>query len=1349
MKYLLTRGGNNMELDKLKKLLNEGKPEAKADELIEAFSQKAELERQKLVADIAKNEAEKQVAQQKKNKRFARLRLNTLEKNRKLTNIDPLSGAPALEEDVGLVADDNIIPLSKDGVTVIKLDGDTAPSKPMLEPVVKAPDPDVDPGFDGPANDPSNPQVEVSISVNNKEETTMPKSPKINIEESMNELFKILKEETHEGEEAKSEAIVPEIEAKASETVAPSPEATVEVKPEEAAKETEVSVTSTSIKIEIPVASGESVTDGLTAEANAVLQEGLRIVYGILSGKALKEEETVEVPVDAEAEVKVEDDKIVVEIPVESPKDEITPEENEALQEALKAISFVLKEGIEGSTDIGDVAVEPVHDEGEAKEMEPVASNDDSHPADEHKQSEDLKSVEIKESTEATVSGEGVTKAEAEAVKHVEVLGDKGQIEKVEHKDETKVVDGHIKIKDHDHGDAENAQVRSAIHIKENEITPEVAAELEKIDKELAAAGKIKKPQTAKEIITMVNNNEKETKEVTQPVKTIKDPKKINEEETVEVPVNPEVETEVKDDKIEVEVKTAETQPEETVEVPTDVEADVQVSSDSIKIELPISKDGMNEIDTNTEAGLQEALRVIYSIFRGVNLTEEETVEVPADAEAEVKVEGDKLVIEIPVESPKEVISAENAAVLQEMINYTSFLLLERSPYGPEIMDDVLPPPYTPPSTPSTPPVLPTFPDGPGFGDVPPVIPTTIAPAAAEPNFWTNAMTGFKTIGDTIGAGVTAAGEMIGAGATAAGAAFSALSPLAASAVLGVPVLALTGLMLNPKFREFAARKLGVGRTAQLAKELASKQKKISDKTALARKMGVNQVRIDKLKKDAEFAAKEKVAGRPLTFGNKLLAKTGLGNFNLFGWKPFYDKRVGNRLKTARDEYVSKFSGRDAEFKKKGIKFDPKTGEFEAIDPTNAKAVAAANTEYANFTSGDDFSDYNKGLELIKSDVEAVKKANQAEKERLAKDLETKVKEDEIESEKEKIYLNSPEFKKLNWQMAKDKLKTFAESVEFNFDRAYDLLETLNLSQDQKVEVVLEAFRREYFSELRGVILESGFSTNKVGVEKFLLENSVSLTEEEKKEMVDSLNSGEVVKSFEKHNEGLRSEDIKQDNSGKPSDFRSSLSTKSSELEPKNIKESAELGSVAAEPVHDEKSAVEHTPELENKDVFPADEHKQSEEVKEVIVKEELSPAHKKAIKANYTSSGETIKNVEKGESESPLLTNKIPKLENNAKKLRDEGNIAMAKQVEKRIDSLKQVTGIMPDSVLEEKVELTDADKKTLVKDASKEQLERLIDATGSTQKKIVNPGVTTSAPVKTNEAVEAPRKLKIKGGK
>jgi hypothetical protein len=65
---------------------------------------------------------------------------------------------------------------------------------------------------------------------------------------------------------------------------------------------------------------------------------------------------------------------------------------------------------------------------------------------------------------EAHVSGQDVSKEEATAVKPIEVLDNNGEIAKVEASDHTEIVNGVIKIKDHDHASEEGAKVRDALH---------------------------------------------------------------------------------------------------------------------------------------------------------------------------------------------------------------------------------------------------------------------------------------------------------------------------------------------------------------------------------------------------------------------------------------------------------------------------------------------------------------------------------------------------------------------------------------------------------------------------------------------------------------------------------------------------------------------------------------------------------------------------------------------------------------------------------------------------------------------------------------------------------------------
>jgi hypothetical protein len=65
---------------------------------------------------------------------------------------------------------------------------------------------------------------------------------------------------------------------------------------------------------------------------------------------------------------------------------------------------------------------------------------------------------------EAHISGQDVSKEEAKAVKPIEVLDNTGAIVKVEASDHTEIVNGVVKIKDHDHASEEGKKVRDALH---------------------------------------------------------------------------------------------------------------------------------------------------------------------------------------------------------------------------------------------------------------------------------------------------------------------------------------------------------------------------------------------------------------------------------------------------------------------------------------------------------------------------------------------------------------------------------------------------------------------------------------------------------------------------------------------------------------------------------------------------------------------------------------------------------------------------------------------------------------------------------------------------------------------
>jgi hypothetical protein len=114
----------------------------------------------------------------------------------------------------------------------------------------------------------------------------------------------------------------------------------------EKSAEPTVQVSDNSIVIEIPVAEKEGLRTGLTDKEEAVVNEAIRIVYSKLQTKNLNEAETVEVPVDAEVKLEVEDDKIVIEIPTDSPKEEVSESDAAEIQEALNIVGAMIKEDV-------------------------------------------------------------------------------------------------------------------------------------------------------------------------------------------------------------------------------------------------------------------------------------------------------------------------------------------------------------------------------------------------------------------------------------------------------------------------------------------------------------------------------------------------------------------------------------------------------------------------------------------------------------------------------------------------------------------------------------------------------------------------------------------------------------------------------------------------------------------------------------------------------------------------------------------------------------------------------------------------------------------------------------------
>jgi cell division protein FtsB len=93
------------------------------------------------------------------------------------------------------------------------------------------------------------------------------------------------------------------------------------------------------------------------------------------------------------------EEKTELEPEVKAPDPEVDPEFDgidpiQSLEESFRSI-FAILEGIEGDTDLGDVAHtdNEATEEGASSEEQPAMTNDDSHPAEEHQQAEEVKEV--------------------------------------------------------------------------------------------------------------------------------------------------------------------------------------------------------------------------------------------------------------------------------------------------------------------------------------------------------------------------------------------------------------------------------------------------------------------------------------------------------------------------------------------------------------------------------------------------------------------------------------------------------------------------------------------------------------------------------------------------------------------------------------------------------------------------------------------------------------------------------------------------------------------------------------------------------------------------------------------
>jgi hypothetical protein len=1086
-----------MELNKLKKLLAEGNPDKQLDNIIESLSDRHDLRAK--IKDKKAMETKAEIAQT-----MAKVGTKNI---KDITATNPAIGAEIMKNNYEAEATEdqatlyqnlasearkkerkqNIDPLSgvSEGVDNMELKNIKFGNK--VETTPKS-------------------NKEVKENTDSKEENLMKKEQKAIFEQSMADIFKMLKEgddemteeelmvgkvpavespveeeivEIEPGQEviqAEEPVLEPELQANDADVAIAEPEMVEEIAVEDAPEvmeevpaeevmpveapvvdipidvQPEVLLTDNSIRIEIPIVSGENVVDEFSAEEADALQEAFRTVYRILGTGILTEnEDLTDVPADAQADLKIEGDKLVIEIPLENPSEEITQDAADALQEAIAVISFLLKE--------------------EASESEE-------------------QQYKVEEEIAPTDSPDAVVTTEIKA--------------------------GEIVVQPHDHADAEGKKVRDAV-IQE-ELTPE-------------EEDGVRQLLQAKEEEYGVD---------------------FNGNGVVEPSENPRV----KDEHLEL-IGSMVSEPHEIVQVPTDVPADVTVHADSIRVELPLVGDIVDSLEG--EETIQEAFKFIYSVFKSSNLNEAESVEVPESAEAEITVEDDKLVINIPIDNPKEEVSAEEAVALQEAFDYISFVLNENRTDSKVAK-----------VTKAVAPAIAT--GGTGLGLVkggeaiirsqwqnaanavisglkrPPKITdaswsTMIQSALADAGLATSAEAAVAAgglsgavgaVGSTVGGAIATGASNLASGAIAAGGALLA-NPVALGIALGVPAFMAASYIAKGGIPRFLHKKLGLGKTGEKYKELDKSRKEIINQNIASQYGSKIDARREFLAKQAESDKNVEKAGRGLTIGSRILSSIPLIN-KLGNFKIFQNQDIQDKMAKGRNDIITKYTT-DATGKKEladnFLNFDPKTGKvkydnakWSTLTPAQQQAAADKKLEIEkNLANTGDYS----------SAVSSIKTNQKAEREKRDIDLAAaraieKQKNDaaDLEIEKNRLLSKDKALDDMIYQQAKATSR-ISENFEFNVDSAYSLLEGTPFSDDEKLEIITEAYRDLYFVSLRENLEESGYSLSQKGLSLFLESKGADLSVEEKDGLMKSLNSETVKKDFEEHYQSKRHLDIKSE----------------------------------------------------------------------------------------------------------------------------------------------------------------------------------------------------------------------------
>jgi hypothetical protein len=1053
-----------MEINKLKRLLAEGNPDKQLDNIIENLSEGSEIPFDRQINRVdAKEGTEQETAAKLKQLQMQAQsfgkdvppamvqeirKLEGLLKNREAqTNIARSFVKETIKDKRDNQKDALTGEKLKEGVEKMKLNtikfGNRVETTPELN-------------------------EEIEKNIDNKEDSLMNKEQKAIFEQSMEDIFKILKEEDEEmteeevavgevpavespevelpveeevvevepGQEvvqAEEPVLEPELPANDAELagVVPSeevievqpemaeevaPESMEEVQPEEEVMEAQpemaeevapesetievpkdvepvVEISDNSITITIPVSNKEGVATEFLPEEEEALQEAFRTVYRSLSPRTLSEEESVEVPSDAEANVKFEDGKLVIEISTgETPSEEITQDQADALNEAIAVISYILKEELEVSKT----------EEQQYKVEEEIAPSD---------------------------APEAVVKSEIRS--------------------------GEIVIQAHDHADAEGKRVRDAV-IQEDELP----AELE--------ANTYDDPSDGNKIPEALEDNSEE----------------------------------------------------ETVELSKNVEADVNVDGENqvIRIEIPLTNgsEEMSEVDEEGMEGLQEAFKFIYSLTTS-KLNEDNSVTLPDDIEAEVLFENGNVVIQIPVESPKNGFSDQEAIELQETINFISFILAE----GVILSEQVEYLNENPNK------VLSVMPDG-GSAALPMSVPAA-AVEAANPGylgFLGNVAGGFAKPFQAVGRGIAGTGQFLGANpwiGTGLGVAG------------GVGALGLAGWGLGTKAgRKYFQKRFGLTNRGRQYQDLTSAERDALNLKTSAQLQNVAKAESDYAQKDASRKADEMQARKGSTFINRFMSKTplaGLGNTKIGRF--FLNQDLKDKMEANKKGIVDKYNDVNSqEFKDldaRGLKYsyDPKTKRHYVVDK-NTGAIDTDSTVglMGSLRKADDFTTAVKDVE---SNYEKTKEQNAAQRQTDKEARDAAIKASNAQMQRDKIEFDSND--EARW--AKAKALTVAESINerfyFDVDSAYSILEGRDFTHDEKLDIISIAYSNLFLEDTKELILESGYSISEKGVSLFLESKNVDLSIEEKGDLVKSLNSEQTKKEFEKHYQSKRHLDIEAD----------------------------------------------------------------------------------------------------------------------------------------------------------------------------------------------------------------------------